>query len=92
MSQRSRFRDAVPSWSTPHAEPWIAANYEKQKSRRRVENIGDGLSQMGMIRNPRSMWPFLLNKWLAERADELAWGTGWAPWGGGEVRSTAEAG
>jgi hypothetical protein len=71
MSQRSRFRDAVPSWSTPHAEPWIAANYEKQKSRRRVENIGDGLSQMGMIRNPRSMWPFLLNKWLAARADEL---------------------
>jgi len=38
---------------------------KNSKGRRRVENIGDGLSHMGMIRNPRSMWPFVLNKWLA---------------------------
>jgi hypothetical protein len=43
---------------------------KKQKGRRRVEASATAY-HTGMIRNPRSMWPFHLNKWLAEWADEL---------------------
>ena len=64
MSQRLRFRDAVPSWTPRTAEP------ENKKAVAGLRTSATAF-QMGMIRNPRSMWPFLLNKWLAEWADEL---------------------
>jgi hypothetical protein len=46
-----RFPDGTPR----AAEPRVLLFLRTAKSRRRLESIGDGLSQMGMIRNPRSM-------------------------------------
>ena len=46
-------------------EPSARRSLRKQKSRRRVENIGDGFLTMGMIRNPQLMSPHALNKRLA---------------------------
>jgi len=43
------------------AEPWIPLEKEAVAGLRTSATA----FHMGMIRNPRSMWPFLLNKWLA---------------------------
>jgi hypothetical protein len=63
-------RDAVPAWNSPHGGATDYLVTKKQRGRRRVETSATAF-HTGMIRNPRSIWPFHLNKWLAEWADEL---------------------
>ena len=58
MSQRLRFRDAVPTRRNLHENKEAVAGLRTSAT----------AFYLGMIRNPRSMWPLRLNKGLAEMA------------------------